>query len=212
MIKEKKVFILSTVLVLLLIFIAFDMAFYKHTLKNNISGFFAGNFGTVGLAGISSTTSKIATSTVAKKTGNIPPESPVNYKDNGNGTITDNLTGLVWTKCVQGMSGNNCSSGSPSLLEWSKARTNCEGLSLTGKNDWRIPTLKELESIVNTAAYDPSINKSFFLKTSADPYWTSTSPAEFQVDKFTVLFSDGSVYHQSTGAPAATRCVRGGSN
>ena len=209
MIKDKKVFVLSAVSVLLLIFIVSDLAFYKHTLKNNISGFLAGNFGTVGLVGMSSTTSKVATSTAVKKMGNIPPESPANYKDNNNGTITDNLTGLVWVKCVQGMSGNNCSSGSPSLLDFPKASAICGRLNLAGKNDWRIPTLKELESIVNTAAYDPSINKDFFLKTSADPYWTSTSPAEFRADNFTVLFSDGSVYHQSIGSPAATRCVRG---
>ena len=86
----------------------------------------------------------------------------------------------------------------------------CGKLKTLGKSDWRLPTLKELESIVDSTSHDPSINKKFFPKSTDDPYWTDTTPGEFQGQKYTVLFSDGSVYHVSSGSAAATRCVRTG--
>jgi hypothetical protein len=106
------------------------------------------------------------------------------------------------------MSGNDCKAGSPSLRVWVKARTECDDLVFAGKSDWRMPTLKELQSIVNTKEYDPAINKTFFVNTTDDPYWTETSPAEYLASKFTVLFSDGSVYYKDSNNFAATRCVR----
>jgi len=139
----------------------------------------------------------------------LPPESPINYTDNKNGTIIDNYTGLIWKKCPQGLFGNDCKSGSPSLRIWSEARVECENLNFAGKNGWRIPNLKELQSIVDTGAFDPSINKKFFMG-SGDPYWTLTSPAEYPASKFTVLFSDGSVYYSDMNNSAATRCVYDG--
>jgi len=154
-----------------------------------------------------STTITASSSTKVKFT--LPPESPVNYTDNKNGTITDNYTGLIWKKCPQGISGNDCKGGSPSLREWSKARVECEELSFAGKKGWRIPSLKELQSIVDTGVFDPSINKNFF-GSSNDPYWTLTSPAEYPGSKFTVLFSDGSVYYSSSNNIAATRCIYDG--
>jgi hypothetical protein len=148
----------------------------------------------------------IPTSTILTNGYRLPPESPTNYTDNKDGTVTDNYTGLIWKKCSQGMSGSDCKYGSPSLREWSKARVECENLSFAGKNGWRLPNLKELQSIVDTGSFKPSINKKFFVS-SDDPYWTLTSPAEYPSNKFTVLFSDGSVYYNSSNNAAATRCV-----
>lgn len=139
----------------------------------------------------------------------IPPESPINYTDNKDGTITDNYTGLIWKKCPQGMFGNDCKSGSPSIRIWSEASVECNNLNFAGKKGWRMPSLKELQSIVDSGAANPSINKKFF-KGSSDPYWTDTSPAEYPVSKFTVVFSDGSVYYKDMNNFSATRCVHDG--
>ena len=174
-------------------------------------GFYSGDkFGTVMLSQNSSSTSSAKVSGGASSKYALPPEVPTNYTDNKNGTITDNYTGLIWKKCPQGMTGNDCKGGSATLREFSKARPECEKLNFAGKTGWRLPTLKELQSIVNTGAFDPSINHNFFFSTN-DPYWTATSPAEFGGSKFTVIFSDGSVYYQSDGTPAASRCVFGAS-
>ncbi|MFA6227136.1 MAG: DUF1566 domain-containing protein [Candidatus Paceibacterota bacterium] len=211
--ENKKTLILSFVAVLLFSFVVFDRVSYKHVLKENLAEFLSGKFGTVGLSTIkiATSTTPIATSTITQLARGIPPESPTNYKDNGDNTITDNYTGLIWAKCVQGMSGSKCTSGSAALREWSKARSECERLNLGGNSkEWRMPTLKELSSIVDTGSFDPAINKTFFPNTTEGPYWTYTSPAGYRGDKFIVLFSDGSVYHQPAGGAAATRCVRTG--
>ena len=140
----------------------------------------------------------------------IPPDAPENYKDNKNGTITDNQTGLIWKKCPQGMYGNTCTGGSATQRVWSKSNTECEQLNFAGIKDWRMPTLKELNTLVyHNNPYKPSINEDFFVATE-DPYWVSTSPAENPVSKFTVLFTNGSVYNIDMNNAAAVRCVYDG--
>jgi hypothetical protein len=206
--------IVSALVILLFFIIVLDIIFFEHKFDNKISWIFNNNYSTALLAVSSSTSTKsssvTSTSTVSTSTLNIlPPESPINYKDNGDGTITDNYTKLIWMKCPVGMSGSTCKSGSPALRSWSDARDSCKNLSLASKKDWRLPTLKELNSIVDTGVFDPSVNKKFFGGTS-DIYWTSVAPARYLASKFGVLFSDGSVYFQSDNSSAATRCVRGG--
>lgn len=181
-----------------------------NNIKTIVSSAFRGQFGAVMTAIGTSTPTTSATSTNNTNIKGLPPEAPTNYTDNKNGTITDNYTGLIWKKCVQGMTGSDCKLGSPSLRIWGKAVADCDEMNFAGKTDWRIPTLKELQSIVNTKEFDPAINKKFFLNTPDHPYWTETSPAEYPANKFTVIFSDGSVYYRDINNYAATRCVRGG--
>ncbi len=88
------------------------------------------------------------------------------YIDNGDGTVTDTGTGLMWQQ-----------SRAPSTYTWELALNYCENLILnndgqwtvgTGNasgakhSDWRLPTAKELESIVDTTRYDPTINTLYF--------------------------------------------------
>ncbi len=138
----------------------------------------------------------------------LPPESPTDYKDNGNGTITDNYTKLMWAKCTQGNTGKDCKSGTTLKKEWSKSRDECLNSKLAGKTGWRLPTLKELEFIVDSGSFSPSINKTFFPNTLSEQYWTATAPGQFFSSKFTVLFSDGSVSFKGEGNLSVVRCVR----
>ena len=203
----KKIFtfrVISVIVILLFLIVVLDIVFFKHEFNNKLSGIFFNQFSTVLL-----TTQTSATSSTSTVQSVLPPESPVNYTDNNNGTITDNYTKLVWLKCPIGLSGTACKIGSTSLKEWSKSRDDCSSLNIGGKKDWRLPTVKELVSIVDTGSFDPSINKKYFVGTD-DSYWTSTSPAEHLSSKFIVLFSNGSVYFQADNSPSATRCVRSG--
>lgn len=219
--NKKRIIILSVVTILLLSYAVFDAVFYKHNVKSvfgrKMTKMVSNSFATVGLINnpIATSTVKVAvatsTTTTISKFG-LPPESPANYTDNGNGTITDNHTGLLWAKCPQGLSGKDCGSGSVALKEWAKAGADCKKLSLAGKTSWRLPELKELESIVDTGTFDPSINKKIFPKSTSDPYWSNTAPARYLTSRFTVLFSDGSVYTTNAGGFAAYRCVWGGVN
>jgi uncharacterized repeat protein (TIGR01451 family) len=94
--------------------------------------------------------------------GQYPPSSFVN---NGNGTVTDNSTGLTWQR------------GEPGVMTWGSALTYCEGLSLGGQTNWRLPNIRELVSLADFTRYYPAINTSFFPKASSDYYWSSTTEA-----------------------------------
>lgn len=76
-----------------------------------------------------------------------------NFTDNGNGTITDHATGLMW------MQNDN---GTP--ITWENALSYAENLSFAGYSDWRLPDVKELQGLIdytrspstsNSAAIDP---------------------------------------------------------
>ena len=101
------------------------------------------------------------------------------YVDNGNGTITDNATGLMWLQADSG-----------SAMSWQDALAYAEASTASGYSDWRLPNAKELQSIVDytrspdttgTAAIDP-LFKATNIGTSSAPeygfYWTGTSHVE----------------------------------
>jgi hypothetical protein len=58
--------------------------------------------------------------------------------DNGNGTVTDTGSGLMWQKAT-----------APGTYTWQAALSYCENLSLAGHSDWRLPNRNELESLVD---------------------------------------------------------------
>ncbi|CAK0772380.1 exported hypothetical protein [Gammaproteobacteria bacterium] len=95
---------------------------------------------------------------------------------NGNGTVTHTKTGLMWKQCAEGQSGASCA-GSAGLYNWSQALQLAESHSFAGYNDWRLPNINELESIVELACYDPAINLGVFPATPASETWTSSSTA-----------------------------------
>ncbi len=69
-------------------------------------------------------------------------------KDNGDGTVTDTRSGLVWQKCEFGQTwdGSYCS-GSPKQSNWFTAMIEAKSNKFLGKTDWRLPTSLELLSV-----------------------------------------------------------------
>lgn len=125
---------------------------------------------------------------------------PADLVDNGDGTVTDNKTGLMW----QGGEGECCSG-------WLGALSFCEGSTLAGYTDWRLPNIKELESIVNTLKNDPAIDTAFFGATLSRGYWSSTVLSSNTHFGWKVNFEDGLINHYSAEEePLVSRCVRGG--
>jgi len=103
------------------------------------------------------------------------------FLDNGDGTITDGPTGLMWTK-----------TDSDSGMTWEQALSYSENLVLAGYDDWRLPNAKELQSIVDytrspsttgTAAIDPVFEVSSITDegggTDYPFYWASTTHANW---------------------------------
>jgi hypothetical protein len=79
--------------------------------------------------------------------------------------VRDNATGLIWQQSI-----------APEAMTWEQSLEYCENLILGGRSDWRLPTIKELESIVDLTQYDPSINTTYFSNTEHQGYfWSSTT-------------------------------------
>ena len=86
-------------------------------------------------------------------------------KDNGEGTVTDLRTGLMWIKDPESF---------PALKgthDWDEAEKICQELNFADYTDWRLPTLAELRTIVDRGQ-KPAIVRP--LVGVADNYWTST--------------------------------------
>ena len=75
------------------------------------------------------------------------PAQNEHYTDLGNGVIRDKKNRLMWKKCSEGQTGNNCS-GTTASYTWSDAQQ-LRGSSFAGYNDWRLPTRTELLSLVS---------------------------------------------------------------
>ena len=112
---------------------------------------------------------------------------------NGNGTVTHLKTGLMWKQCAEGLSTTTtaCDTGSASTMNWATALTTAAADSTAGFNDWRLPNDKELESIVETGCYTPSINETAFPNTPSNWFWSSTAYASVPADAWFVSFANG---------------------
>ena len=132
------------------------------------------------------------------------------YVNNGDGTVTDNETGLMWSRCSQGQSGEYCATGTVSYTTWTSALTAANASTLAGHDDWRLPNIMELQSLVETGCYNPSINTTMFPVTASTYYWSSTTYAPNASNAWGVYFNVGSLLAYSKSNGYAVRLVRGG--
>jgi len=126
------------------------------------------------------------------------PRSGPRFKDNGDGTITDNATGLMWVKEPGACGGAFGSPGSPSQMTWNNAIDNCLALDYAGHNDWRLPNIKELASIIDYEVWLPSIDSVFFPYTQNWYYWSSTTYFPASASAWAIYFMDGSIDYYNT--------------
>jgi Protein of unknown function (DUF1566) len=122
------------------------------------------------------------------------------YTDNGDGTVTDNVTGLMWQQSVESVTYTQ-----PDALAY------CAGLSLAGYTDWRLPTVIEVISIVDPGASSPALNTKYFPAVAFwenAGFWTSTLNAGMPGSAWDVAFSDGETSYQPVGSGFVARCVR----
>lgn len=133
------------------------------------------------------------------------------FTNNGDGTVTDENTGLVWQACAVGQTFNN-STGS--CDGEAKTYTYENAIKLTsdfgGQTDWRVPTISELNSIVDLKKQNPAINKSLFPNPPAVRFW-SASPYVNNSDNgvWFVHFNEGINYTDGKNYNYNVRLVRG---
>jgi hypothetical protein len=137
----------------------------------------------------------------------VAPDS--RYSDHGDGTVTDLQTGLMWKRCSEGQSGTACS-GTESIQTWQAALTTAANSSFAGYSDWRLPSVKELQSLVETGCHSPSINGVRFPNTPSNSFWTSTTVASNASNARVVNFSSGNVNGSVKSGNLGVRLVRAG--
>ncbi|MBI4847020.1 MAG: DUF1566 domain-containing protein [Nitrospirae bacterium] len=150
--------------------------------------------------------------------------NPMSFTDNGNGTLTDNNTGLMWQRCSIGQNNDEACSGTAATYNWYRASGTynasynpssqdvCGSLGLGGYSDWRLPSKKELITIVDySIPYPgPTINTAYFPNTKSSYYWSSTTYAYDPGSAWYVVFGVGYVDDDGKGSYVYVRCVRGG--
>lgn len=102
------------------------------------------------------------------------PISGPRFIDNGDNTITDKATGLMWIKrpSLLGV-GWAVPPADPTMDQWSAVEA-CEALNYAGYSDWRLPNINELSSLFNFDRVYPVSYLDFFPELTTDYWWTST--------------------------------------
>lgn len=122
----------------------------------------------------------------------VPSSTPnERFTDNGDGTILDNVTGLMWQKCQLGLTGSDCSIGSATTHTWHQALVEAQASTVSGYGDWRLPNYKELLSIVEERCNGPSINTNYFPNTINSFFWSSSPYENNSSSSWRVNFSFG---------------------
>jgi formylglycine-generating enzyme required for sulfatase activity len=127
--------------------------------------------------------------------------SEPHFTDNGNGTITDNYTGLTWQK-IQ----------SPNTLSWEEALAYANNFSLANKSDWRIPNIKEIQSLNDPALSKPSFNKTYFPNSLSGNYWSSTTLQNTTAKAWDINIDYGIVSYNDKTLKENVLLVRGGTD
>ena len=148
---------------------------------------------------------------------NLPSNPTAVYTVHGDGTVTDQRTGLMWAQCLAGQSGAQCATGAPIPMDWAAAVAYAQGQPLAGYHDWRLPSAKELRSLVEHCRTEPAINEAVFPAQTFDPIaeqgvWTATPDVRDASRAWYIDFETGAQgkAQRSTAGRHTVRLVRGG--
>lgn len=138
----------------------------------------------------------------------------VNFEDHGNGTITDNYTGLMWQRCAVGLTGTSCATGSIQEMSWDTALQYVDTINTSGGyagySDWRLPNIKELGTIVEYRCSNPAINTTIFPNTPSLWFWTLSPDVVNANNSLIISFTDGSNRNEYRPTMHPVRLVRSG--
>lgn len=115
----------------------------------------------------------------------------------GDETVKDAATGLEWQRAV-----------SPERLGWSDATAYCDELVAGNAADFRLPTMKELQTLIDERTFDPAIDSVAFPDTPSEQYWSSSTWSESPDQAWFVLFYDGYALYAAVTEQYRARCVR----
>jgi hypothetical protein len=114
----------------------------------------------------------------------------------GDGTVVDAPTGLTWQREVEA-----------AMRTWTEARSYCAGLTLA-RGGWRLPDMKELQTLIDESRVDPPIDQTAFPATPPGGFWAAPQLADMPAFAWFVNFSSGIAYNSPVDHPYSVRCVR----
>jgi hypothetical protein len=112
------------------------------------------------------------------------------------GTVLDASTQLTWQQAA-----------SPDRVTWNDAQTACAALDLQGTG-WRLPNMKELQTLVDESHAAPAIDTAAFPDTPAEGFWAATPLVDAPTSAWFVSFDEGIAYNALTTHQYRYRCVR----
>lgn len=116
------------------------------------------------------------------------------------GVVTDNVNGLMWQN-----------TSSIAVRTWTSAETYCNDLTLDGYSDWRLPSLTDLESIVDYSKQDPAVSNEFYNAGTLYYYWSSTPNNQLTDQAWAMSLFYGREYTAPKSNSQYVMCVRGNS-
>lgn len=123
-------------------------------------------------------------------------QAPYSLTKNGDGSVTDNITGLVWEQDSAGP------------MNWENAIAYCENRNTPDGRYWRLPNFKELEYLRDNTRYSPYLDPDFF-PNAATHYWSSTTSVFMPTLAYVSNF-EGTVVSTYSGKMASyyVKCVQ----
>ena len=113
---------------------------------------------------------------------------------NTDGTVSDSETGLMWQRCSYSQTYNEdtelCEGSTPSI-NWQEALRGAKNDTTADYDDWQVPNIKELASILEHSCTEPSINEDVFLGTKLQNYWSNTSGVSTMSSAWVYQFDSG---------------------
>jgi len=123
------------------------------------------------------------------------------FVDNGDGTVTDAMTGLMWLQDADSITARS----------WANALSAVAALSTGDHHDWRLPNVRELESLLDLSQDGPCLPAEYATKFTGvqnDLYWTSTTYAGATGSAWCVDLADGAILAVNKSASHYVMAVR----
>lgn len=148
------------------------------------------------------------------RTETLAASTPSSRFTTDGATVSDKETTLSWMRCAVGQSwdGQTCN-GEPQSVDWQQAmaladQVNAQGLG--GHNDWRMPMVPELASIVERQCFNPRMNTTVFPGAPSVIFWSSMEKMGKPDYAYTLDFGGGTAVATAKDHAGAVRLVRGG--
>ena len=151
--------------------------------------------------------------------GSITPAlADKTFSDNGDGTVTDPTTGLQWMRCSMGQTwdGITCT-GSASTYTFDQAKALTGTVTFAGQSDWRLPNVRELQTIVDITKFIPAIDVVVFPNTPSSTngsnsnfFWSGSPYVNSPNSAWAVYFNSGGTYINNRSSGSSVRLVRDG--